>query len=223
MGLPREDIIMHKGKSVRILVILAIVLLASAVIRPPEVAAAGSRQEGPNRAAVVVRFSEDNVVSRCVSFSEPTIDGEELLLRSGLNAGFASDGALCSIQNAGCPANDCFCRCPFPECEYWAFYKLTDGAWQYSNLGAAWSQASNGTVQAWSWGPGNWVSGVEPPAMTFEQICQAAGSDGAVADAAGSPAEPASPAGPSVPEPMTLLILAGGVAGVAVYAQRARR
>jgi hypothetical protein len=214
---------MHKGLIVRILVILAVALLVSAIVRPPEVAASGSRQEGPNRAAIVVRFSEDNVVSQCVSFSEPAIDGEELLVRSGLNPGFASDGALCSIQNAGCPANDCFCRCPFPECEYWAFYQLREGAWQYSNVGAAWSQISNGTVQAWSWGPGNWVSAVEPPAMTFEQICQDVGSDGATVDAATSAAEPATPVGPSIPEPMTLLILAGGVAGVAVYAQRARR
>lgn len=216
---------MNKGSIVRILVILAVVLLAGAAVLPAAVAASGSRQDGPNRAAIVVRFSEDNVVTQCVSFSEPTIDGEELLLRSGLNAGFASDGALCSIQNAGCPSNDCFCQCPFPKCEYWAFYQLIDGAWQYSNVGAAWSQASNGTVQAWSWGPGNWVSAVEPPAITFEQICQDNGSKGTVvpAETSATEAEPASPAGPSVPEPMTLLILAGGVAGVAVYAQRARR
>ncbi len=212
---------MNKGSIARILVILAVVLLAGAIVLPAAVAASGSRQEGPNRAAVVVRFSEDNVVTACVSFSEPTIDGEELLRRSGLNAGFASNGALCSIQNAGCPANDCFCRCPFPECEYWAFYQLNDGAWQYSNVGAAWSEVGNGGVQAWSWGPGNWISGVEPPAITFEQVCGDTGATSAATSAAAS--EPASPAGPSIPEPMTLLILAGGVAGVAVYAQRARR
>ncbi len=216
---------MNKGSIVRSLVILAVVLLASAAVLPAAVAASGSRQEGPNRAAVVVRFSEDNIVTACVSFSEPTIDGEELLQRSGLNAGFAGDGALCSIQNAGCPANDCFCQCPFPKCEYWAFYQLNDGAWQYSNVGAAWSQVGNGGVQAWSWGPGNWVSGVEPPAITFEQVCQGAAVGDAATSAATSAAasEPASPTGPSIPEPMTLLILAGGVAGVAVYAQRARR
>jgi len=208
---------MGKGPIARILVILALLWLAGAVVRPPEAVASGMRQEGPNRAAVVVRFSDDNVVTACVAFSEPTIDGEELLQRSGLNAGFAGNGALCSIQNAGCPANDCFCRCPFPECEYWAFYQLNDGAWQYSNVGAAWSQVGNGAVQAWSWGPGNWVSGVEPPAVTFEQVCGATGATSAVAP------EPASPTGPSIPEPMTFLILAGGVAGVAVYVQRARR
>lgn len=214
---------MHKEKILRILLLLAIALLVSAIVRPPEVAASGSRQERPNRAAVVVRFSEDNVVSQCVSFSESAIDGEELLLRSGLNPGFASDGGLCSIQNAGCPANDCFCRCPFPECEYWAFYQLTDGAWQYSNVGAAWAQVSDGTVHAWSWGPGNWTSAVEPPAITFEQVCPATVSDGVVADAATSAPEPPDPVGSSIPAPMTLLLLAGGVAGVAVYAQRTRR
>lgn len=212
---------MYKRAIVRVLTFLAIVLLAATAMRPATVAASGSRQEGPNRAALVVRFSDDNVVTRCVAFSEPTIDGEELLRRSGLEVGFASNGSLCSIQNAGCPINDCFCRCPFPECEYWAFYQQKDGAWQYSNVGAAWSQVSDGAVQAWSWGSGNWVSATEPPAANFEELCR--DGDNTAAGSASAAGTPASPSGPSIPEPMTMLILAGGLVGVAAYAWRARR
>ena len=41
-------------------------------------------QDGDHRAALVVRFADNSVETRCVAFSEPSITGAELLTRSGL-------------------------------------------------------------------------------------------------------------------------------------------
>ena len=108
-------------------------------------------QAGPYRAALVVRYSDNNVHTSCVSFDEPEITGEELLQRSGLvvlldfNAGLG--GAVCSINGQGCsyPGQDCFCQCPGSQCQYWAYYHWESGAWQYSSTGASQSR-SNSTV-----------------------------------------------------------------------------
>ena len=68
--------------------------------------AAVNAQGGGNRAALVVRAGDGSVQTKCVSFSEPAISGEELLKRSGMtvvinpNSGFG--GAVCSINGYGC-------------------------------------------------------------------------------------------------------------------------
>ncbi len=153
--------------------------------------------EGPHRAALVVRYPDGRVQTRCVSFSEPSLTGAELLARSGLaviiNPSAAFGGAVCSIDNVGCayPAKDCFCQCMGTQCEYWAYYHLLGGAgaWQYSQVGAAGYEVKDGSVEGWSWGPGNFTSGTEPPIMTFAQVCSAA--------SAGQPGA-SRPAGPNL-------------------------
>lgn len=136
--------------------------------------------EGANRAALVVRYGDGSVQTRCVAFSETGISGDELLKRSGLAPVISSEGTICSVSGLGCPSDDCFCKCPFPECEYWAYYHWRDGAWSYSSIGAASHQVSPGALEGWSWGQGNFQQGVEPPAIPFEQICpDALGAGGA--------------------------------------------
>jgi hypothetical protein len=130
--------------------------------------------EGANRAALVVRYEDGSVQTRCVAFSEAEIRGDELLERSGLAPVISSEGTVCSIGGLGCASDDCFCRCPFPECEYWAYYHWRDGAWSYSSIGAASHRVNDGALEGWSWGQGNFRQGVEPPVVPFEQICQAA-------------------------------------------------
>ena len=136
-------------------------------------------QQGPNRAGLVVRFPDGSVWQGCIQFSEPTITGEELLRRSGLDiiADYSSGmgGAVCSIAGAGCafPREDCFCRCQGVQCEYWAYYHWVGGAWQYSQVGASSYQVSNGALEGWSWGPGNFSAGTEPPQVSFADVCPA--------------------------------------------------
>lgn len=130
--------------------------------------------DGSNRAALVVRYEDGSAETRCVAFSEAEIRGDELLERSGLAPVISSEGSICSIGGLGCGSDDCFCRCPFPECEYWAYYHWLDGAWSYSSIGAASRRVSPGDLEGWSWGQGNFRQGVEPPVVSFEQICPAA-------------------------------------------------
>ena len=112
-----------------------------------------------------------------MAFSEPSITGEELLQRSGLavtldyNAGLG--GAVCSINNQGCayPIKDCFCKCTGIQCEYWAYYHRTAAGWQYASSGASSFLVNDGALEGWSWGAGNFSSGVEPPVVAFNEVC----------------------------------------------------
>ena len=124
-----------------------------------------------------MRFADGSVEKRCVAFSEPSITGAELLPRSGLQiimdhtSGIG--GAVCSIAGAGCafPTQDCFCRCQGLTCEYWAYYHWV-GGWQYSQVGAgSYRDVTDGALEGWSWGAGNFSSGVEPPAVAFNEVC----------------------------------------------------
>ncbi len=227
------------------------VLLAVTSAPAPVSAAAGDGDD--HRAALVVRYASEQVETHCVSFAEPSITGEQLLARSGLavaidyNAGLG--GAVCRIGDAGCayPRQGCFCRCMGVQCEYWAYYLWNDGAWHYSPQGASGVSVADGALQGWSWGPGDFASGTEPPAITFADICgdgttevvtTTAASGGSVlpapaaAEAAGarSGTSPGMPdagrtAGPPLSQyaafgAMAGLLLAAGAAGLARRKQR---
>lgn len=131
----------------------------------------------PNQAALVVRFGDGSVQTRCVTFSEPQISGYELLLRSGLPviADVQGMGALvCSIDGTGCPAHDCLCQCRGSSCEYWSYWHQLNGTWQYSSAGASIYPVRHGAVEGWSWGPGGINTAIAPPVTDFAAVCQTA-------------------------------------------------
>lgn len=130
--------------------------------------------EGPNRAALVVSFGNGIVQSRCVAFPEASITGQDLLLRSGLGPVTSPEGAVCAIEGQGCPPDDCFCACPFPDCEYWAYYHWQGGNWVYSNIGAFAHAVTDGALEGWSWGEGDFTQAEPPPVIAYEDICPAA-------------------------------------------------
>lgn len=152
---------------------LPLLLLAGFILAiwPPRLAA-----QGDNQAALVVRFGDGSVQTRCVSFSEPRITGYDLLQRSGL--GFVADvhgmGALvCSIGGTGCPAENCLCHCTGGgDCVYWSYWLQNGGNWQYSAGGSSMVPVTHGAVQGWSWGPGSVSAAVPPPPTSFESVCQ---------------------------------------------------
>ncbi|MDQ1301131.1 MAG: hypothetical protein QG637_1052 [Chloroflexota bacterium] len=164
--------------------VLLIAVLAATIWLLPLVllAPAAAAQEGPSRAALVVRFADGAVETRCVSFATPAISGADLLARSGLprivNLNSGLGGAVCSIKGQGCafPGQDCFCRCQGSACEYWAYYHLSDRGWVYSDVGAGNFLVTDGAVEGWSWGKGNFTSGTEPPVAHFADICPAIAS-----------------------------------------------
>jgi len=131
--------------------------------------------EQPNRAGLVVTFSDGSTLSRCIEFSEEEINGVELLTRSGLplvSWGTGAGAAICKIGDEGCDnPNDCFCECGGSDCRYWAYYTLQDGQWQYASAGASLRKVHNGDVDGWAWGSGKAGQGAMPPLLTFEEIC----------------------------------------------------
>lgn len=134
-----------------------------------------------NQAAVVVRFSDERVESYCVSFAEEEISGYALLERTGLafEAQEVGMGAsVCQVDDVGCGSNNCFCQCRGATCEYWSYWQMRDGAWQYASGGASINRVRHGDIQGWSWGPGSVSQAIAPPAATFEDICVDGGSSG---------------------------------------------
>jgi hypothetical protein len=139
-------------------------------------------QQGGNQAGLVVQFGDGSVYTACVDLgSDGEASGEELLRGAGLatvidyNSGFGG-GTVCKIDNQGCnfPGEACFCQCtmkPGDPCIYWTYFHQVDGQWRYSNLGVSISAIKTGDVQGWVWGPGSAGAGVQPPFITFEQIC----------------------------------------------------
>ena len=135
-----------------------------------------SAQGAPHRAGLIIRFGDGSVITRCVSFSEASITGIELLTRAGLSIRVDTSSSIgagvCKVNSQGCDAGkSCFCQCEGSTCAYWQYFHLQSGAWKYSNLGAAVYQISNGAVEGWAWG-----NNVAPPVITLDQVCASASS-----------------------------------------------
>ncbi|MCR4407444.1 MAG: hypothetical protein NUW24_11070 [Anaerolineae bacterium] len=127
----------------------------------------------PHRAGLVVQFGDGTVVTRCITFSEGEISGEELLRRSGLTVLFDYTSGLgarvCKIESEGCevPAEDCWCRCQGVPCQYWAYFYISSGGWRYSGLGGSNRTVHDGDIEGWVWGNGR----TTPPLFSLDDIC----------------------------------------------------
>ena len=150
------------------------VALAS-VLLPFTLEPAAAQSE--RRAAVIAQFGDGSYVTRCVSFSEESITGLELLVRSGLEVSLWG-GAVCRIEQEGCdyPAQTCFCQCKGSSCQYWSYWHLRDGEvspstgrgnWTYAQIGSGDYRVGDGDVEAWLWGDAQ----TPPVAVSFAEIC----------------------------------------------------
>lgn len=157
---------------------LMILVLALALLVLP----APLHSQTGGRAGLVIQFGDGRVVTQCVSFEGESISGLELLQRSGLELIAQVSGigaAVCKIGDQGCnyPAEPCFCQSSGQTSRYWSYWRLRNGAWQYSMQGASASRVRNGDVDGWAWG--NPQAGTQPPLIPFEQICPAAAAPSA--------------------------------------------
>lgn len=153
---------------------LILLLIVGAVGWPP----APAQASRPNGAGLVVRHGDGRLIYVYVEFNEPTITGEELLLRSGLaleTTPFAGQGqAICRLDGEGCPASDCFCESYSSPAYFWVYFKLTpEGTWASQPIGAGNRVIQDGDVDGWSWtsGPANL------PATSIDEIARLNGVD----------------------------------------------
>ena len=158
---------MDEKPSIMVVLVLVVVLAAGGSPLP-----VGAQQV--NRVALIVDFG-DHQVTRCVEFGESEISGYDVLLRAGFDVVPTFDAGMgagvCSINDVGCPAGDCFCECTGSPCVYWAYHHLVGGQWQYSGLGASSHMARSGDVEGWAWGEGGLTDGAQPAVVSFDQIC----------------------------------------------------
>jgi hypothetical protein len=158
---------LERGETILFLVLVMLALPSSA---------SANTQGALHRAGLVVRFGNGSVTARCVTFSEPSLAGLELLMRAGLSIVVdlnSSIGAgVCKIGTEGCDrGKSCFCQCEGSTCAYWQYFHLQAerGEWKYSNLGASVYTIADGAVEGWAWG-----NNVAPPVMTLDRICASA-------------------------------------------------
>ena len=132
------------------------------------------RAQSPNQVGLVIQFGDGTTLTRCVAFTEPEISGYDVLARSGLGivAATSSGITICKIEDEGCPAENCFCKCQGATCTYWSYWHLSGDTWQYSNLGASDYQVRHGQVEGWHWGTES-----PPPVISFDQICAPAATN----------------------------------------------
>ncbi len=154
----------------------------------------------PNHAGVVIDTGSGSR-SYCVSFTQDSIDGIQLLRLADEQAGgvdpvFSQTSigtAVCALRGTGCPADDCFCD---PN-RYWNYATgSSGGGWSRAQRGAEQRTVADGDVDGWAWGG----EGATPPATGFDRICADAAADRPTPTT--SPTTPPSPAGePSTPTP----------------------
>lgn len=181
--------------------ILALAILLGLLITNP----AQAQPAAPNRAAVVIQYSDGQVETACVVFGEPEITSLDLLERAGvtlITQGSALGAAVCKIGPDGCnyPAEQCFCQRDGPRTTYWTLSTLEDGAWAYASLGASNLKVRDGDVHGWAWGVGASGSGAAPPLHPFATICEpltAATSTGPVDTTSAVPSVAAPNGGPA--------------------------
>lgn len=138
--------------------------------------AALAAQPAPNRAGLVIQYADGSVETQCIRFSEPQLNGLELLERADVplvTQGSPLGAAVCKIGPDGCdfPAESCFCATEGIRSVYWALHVREGDRWTYASLGAANMPVSDGTIHGWAWGTGDSSVGAQPPLIDLDTIC----------------------------------------------------
>jgi hypothetical protein len=160
-------------------------LLAALVLALATLIAADSpvgAAAGVSYAGVVVRHGDGRTAYAYVGFTEETLNGIELLKRTGLDVVTVAFGGLgegvCSIDEHGCPATDCrkrVCQGPKPDDPFWQYFRQTQpGTWSALVLGPSSTKVHDGDIDGWSW------TGKEPglPPLTLDEVARLAGYHG---------------------------------------------
>jgi hypothetical protein len=161
--------------------------------------------------AQLVESPSGELMPFCRDLETPA-DNVTALKATGLDLTIKDYGfglTVCAIEGLGCPEENCFCECPLPECTQWTFFRwnTAQGAWETTDD----TTVKAGDVVAWLWTEldttGDWPW---PPAETpslenvnLNEICEMEEEQRLQRE--------------FVPEPGTVLLLGGGLAGLAAY------
>lgn len=167
--------------------------------------------------AQLVEFPNGDLKPFCRDLETPT-DNITALKATGLDLAIKDWGfgyTVCAIEGLGCPEEDCFCKCPLPECTQWTFFRWNAQARAWETTEDTTLQA--GDVVAWLWTElDTTVDYPWPPAetpslenVTLNKICEMEEEQRFLRE--------------FVPEPGTVLLLGGGLAGLAGYASLSLR
>ncbi|HEY0071477.1 MAG TPA: hypothetical protein VGE04_16045 [Chloroflexia bacterium] len=132
-------------------------------------------QQGESHAGLVVQFGDDTTNTYCLPFTDESITGLDLLLKTGLDVTAETQGALggliCRIGPDGCnfPEQACVCQSYGPNGKYWVYNHLKGGVWKASSQGASSYKVRDGEVDGWAWSSGKGPS-VTP---SFAELCAA--------------------------------------------------
>ena len=166
---------------------LPVILILLTAMVPTGAGLPAARAQEAYRVGLVVRYGEGSYTTRCVDFTEGDVTGYDVLVRSGLDvvALYASGmgAAICRIDGTGCPVESCLTCAGL---DYWSYWHISDGAWEYSRSGASGHDVHGGAVEGWSWGIGE-----QPPLIPFDEICTPPPTDTPVPPTATSAPPPA--------------------------------
>jgi hypothetical protein len=162
--------------------------------------------------AQLVEFPGGDLKPFCRDLLTPT-DNITALKATGLDLAIKDWGfgfTVCAIEGLGCPEEECFCKCPLPECTQWTFFRWNKvkGAWETTED----TTVKAGDVVAWLWTElDTTVDYPWPPAetpslenVTLDKICELEEEQRLQRE--------------FVPEPGTILLLGSGIASLAGYA-----
>jgi hypothetical protein len=139
------------------------------------VPASSGQAQQQHHASLVLQFVDGHVQTYCIAFTEQSISGLDMLLKTGLPVQVQSYGGagteICKIGEDGCnyPEQLCACQSYGPGGKYWSYHHLKSGKWQSSGTAADHYSVHDGDVEGWAWSDGS------PPVLTtFAQVCAAA-------------------------------------------------
>ncbi len=151
-------------------ILLALVLCAAvsaAALASPLDQAAGTKQVG-----LVIAFPDGSKYTGIVTVpaDATTFDALQKANIQLVSVTQQFGPAICSINNTGCPATNCFCD----KQHVWAFYHLdaANKKWTAAQEGVGTAKPANGAVEGliWSAVDANFNPTDQPPVVTFDQI-----------------------------------------------------